>query len=209
MSDLWNGEFGDKYHERNKNIQEDIANRYNLWCRIFNKLLIQPMSVLEVGAGNGANLLAINKIMQPVVQRIFHATDVNESACANLQRLSAKELPNLASIFNGKLDGTIHSDSSIDLVFTYGVLIHQNPTTWDLRDMMDQIYRISKQYIVACEYFAPTPEEVIYRGKKQAMWRGDFGKLYMDHYNCKLVDYGFAWKEATGLDNVTWWIFEK
>ncbi len=29
------------------------------------------------------------------------------------------------------------------------------------------------------------------------------------HPGLSLVDYGFFWKRASGLDNLTWWLFRK
>jgi spore coat polysaccharide biosynthesis protein SpsF len=32
----------------------------------------------------------------------------------------------------------------------------------------------------------------------------------MDRFpDLQLVDYGFFWKRATGLDDATWWLFRK
>jgi hypothetical protein len=43
------------------------------------------------------------------------------------------------------------------------------------------------------------------------MWGNDFGKLFMERFksHVKCIDVGFMWKETTGLDNVTYWVFEK
>ena len=36
------------------------------------------------------------------------------------------------------------------------------------------------------------------------------GEFWMSwHPDLSLVDYVFFWKRATGLDNVTWWLFRK
>ena len=58
-----------------------------------------------------------------------------------------------------------------DLVFSKGVLIHQDPTM--LNDMYQILYQSSKRYILICEYYNPTPIEVEYRGNKSVLFKRD------------------------------------
>ena len=42
------------------------------------------------------------------------------------------------------------------------------------------------------------------------MFKRDFGGFFLEHFpDWRVLDYGFAWKQLTGLDNLTWWLFEK
>ena len=42
------------------------------------------------------------------------------------------------------------------------------------------------------------------------LFKRDFGGLWLDTCpDLRVVAYGFAWKRLTGLDNLTWWLFEK
>ena len=42
------------------------------------------------------------------------------------------------------------------------------------------------------------------------LFKRDFGSFWWDLYpDLKLVDYGFFWKRVAGLDDFTWWLFEK
>ena len=94
-----------------------------------------------------------------------------------------------------------------DIVFTCGVLIHIHPE--NLLDAMKEIYRVSKKYIVCAEYFSDKDEEINYHGEDGLLFKKDFGSFYLDNFpNLKLIDYGFSWKRVTGMDNLTWWIFE-
>ena len=72
------------------------------------------------------------------------------------------------------------------------------------------MYRVSNRYIVCIEYFSDKPEEIEYRGQSGMLWKRDFGSFWMEqHPDLKLLDYGFFWRRATGLDNLTWWLWEK
>jgi hypothetical protein len=49
-----------------------------------------------------------------------------------------------------------------------------------------------------------------YRGHDNALWRRDYGSLFLDTFSdLKCTAHMFAWKRATGLDNLTFWVFEK
>lgn len=49
-----------------------------------------------------------------------------------------------------------------------------------------------------------------YRGHDDRLFKRDFGGYWLDHFSdLWTVAYGFAWKRITGLDNLTWWLFEK
>ena len=40
----------------------------------------------------------------------------------------------------------------------------------------------------------------------------DFGKLFLENFDVKVVDYGFLWGveyDVAGFDDITWWLFEK
>ncbi len=99
-------------------------------------------------------------------------------------------------------------DGAVELAFTSGVLIHVEPGR--LPATLDEIHRVSSKYVLACEYFSPTPEAKPYRGHEGLLFKNDFGGLYMDRFaDLALVDYGFFWKRATGIDDATWWLFRK
>ena len=49
-----------------------------------------------------------------------------------------------------------------------------------------------------------------YRGQEGLLFKRDFGGLWLDSFpSLRTVAYGFAWKRVTGVDNLTWWLFEK
>ena len=54
------------------------------------------------------------------------------------------------------------------------------------------------------------PETIPYRGHTEALFKRDFGSFWLDCFpDLRVLDYGFFWKRLTGLDNLTWWLFEK
>jgi len=188
--DVWAGEFGNAYTERNKSNHF----RKYMWHKILWSLPELPGSVLEVGANIGLNLDAIGGIL-PSCDLL--GLEPNISA---RKQLAYKTVGDTAQ--------EIHLGSrSVDMVFTCGVLIHIHPE--ELEKVCGEIYRVSDRYIVCIEYFSAKPEEIPYRGCTGLLWKRDFGGFWLDHFSLRTVDYGFFWKRETGLDNLTWWVFEK
>lgn len=205
--DKWKGEFGDAYTERNIVTAELIEARMNMFMPLIKLMGHIPKSMLEVGAGNGQNLMALNNCFQALATSepfsvSLNAVEPNDKARAHTQTECpyAKVLPN-------DIYSLPYQDSSMEFVFTSGVLIHIPPDR--LEEAMASINRVSSRYIFCAEYFAPSCEEIKYRDNTGMLWRNDFGGLYMDKYKLRLIGYGFAWKRITKLDNLTWWLMEK
>ncbi|KKL95971.1 hypothetical protein LCGC14_1849140 [marine sediment metagenome] len=74
-----------------------------------------------------------------------------------------------------------YENNFFDLVFTSGVLIHLAPD--DINGALKEIYRSSKRYIYGYEYFAEKYTEIVYRGKKRALWKTNFTQLYLKTFN--------------------------
>jgi pseudaminic acid biosynthesis-associated methylase len=209
--ELWKGKFGDEYTKRNDPTEADIANREDMWMAILNamyssdRLTWQPHKILEIGAGSGQNLIAINNIFKRanITNYTLSAVEPNKSARNNLKD---ENLP-FGDILDCDASAVPLSDHSHDLVFTSGLLIHIPEE--DIMKVAKEIYRISKRYIVINEYFSPEPRELLYRGEKSAMWSRDYGSLFLDRFGVRVIGYGFCWKPVTGLDNTTWFMFEK
>lgn len=188
MLGVWKGSFGDAYTDRN----QLISPRYLMWERILYVLPSTPENILEVGANIGLNLDIINKL----VDTKLIGLEPNEKARSEIKFES----------IDGSAGAIPLADNSVEMAFTCGVLIHIPPQ--DLKKAYDEIYRVSSRYIVCIEYFADKLVEIPYRGQSGLLWKQDFGKLWMD-YDLNLIDYGFFWKPVTGLDNLTYWIFQK
>lgn len=199
---LWRGVFGDAYQERNQ-FSEEEANKRQQFLEGVYRVIYQncgdyPKSVLEIGAGQGQNLRALEKLSIKIEKPIaLFATEINEKAKLNLKE-NAKSVTLLEEIPKVKI---------ADLVFTYGVLIHTHPA--HLRELLTKIYNCSNRWIMCVEYFSPTTRPIPYRGEKDALWLDDYGSHWLNNFPLRVIGYGFLWKKVTGLDNVTFWIMEK
>jgi pseudaminic acid biosynthesis-associated methylase len=207
LADLWRGDFGDAYAERSPATSEEVERRVLLWRRVFASIDFEdrPLSFLDVGAGMGANIGAIEAIYRraATVPDIW-AIEPNQKARASLIRSYKFGEGRLMDGTAAKID---LPDGAVDLVYTYGVLIHIGDS--DLGASMNEIYRCSKRWIFCAEYFNPDPVSIAYRGEHHALFKRDYGSLWLDKFNLNVCGYGFEWKRMTGLDNVTWWLFQK
>lgn len=193
--DLWKSTFGDEYTKRNT---ANVGARLQLWKMLLPK---GCGSVLEVGANSGQNLEAISLISDCTM----YAVEPNDMARSELEGTG---IVPPAQITGDSADNIRFPNKVADLVFTSGVLIHIPPDK--LAASMREIYRCSKRWIICGEYFAPSEEMIPYRGHDNAMWRRDYGSMYLDLFpDLRCVNTEFAWKRTTGLDNLTFWVFEK
>lgn len=191
---LWTGEFGDEYTRRN--TVETLDARREMWRVLLPR---DCFTIAEIGANIGLNLKAISEICDADL----YATEPNDAARAQLNDVISPR--HVRSDFADSLGWY---DSSMDLVFTSGVLIHIPPDK--LEASMREISRVARRYVICGEYFAPDVEMIPYRGHKDALWRRDYGSLFMDTCpDLHPIGTLFAWKRTTGLDNLTFWIFEK
>ena len=83
-----------------------------------------------------------------------------------------------------------------EICFNQTVLIHINPEL--LNKVYDVLYKASNKYICIAEYYSPYPDEVVYRGHKDKLFKRDFAGEMLDKYqDLNLVDYGFFIIEIT------------
>ena len=97
---------------------------------------------------------------------------------------------------------------SFELVFTCGVLIHVPPT--DLLDVMKKMYEWSSRYVDSRIFYRR--RSLQYQGRPDLLFKRDFGGMFADNFDVKVVDYGFLWGriyDSAGFDDITWWLFEK
>lgn len=131
--------------------------------------------------------------------------EINEKAAEALSKLP------YVRVYNGSIyEAELLQEEQFDLVFTKGVLIHQNPDR--LPEACDILYRASRSYILVCEYYNPTPMEVEYRGNQSVLFKRDFaGDLVDRHPDLELVDYGFAYARDPHFegDDLTWFLMRK
>lgn len=194
---LWAGSFGDAYAKRNTAAGRG---REDFWQEVLGSTGAE--SVLEVGCNIGGNLQHIAPLLEEPSKAA--GIDVNQTALAeaarqapgvDLRRASAYEIP--------------HPDEAFDLVFTTGVLIHL--PTERIGEALDEIVRCSRRYILCGEYFAAQEVEVPYRDQTGALFKRDYGRLYLErHPGLSVVKEGFLPSSSTtSWDDVTWWLLER
>ena len=194
LEELWSGEFGDAYTDRNQAAGEGRA---RFWAAFLQEFA--PRRVLEIGCNVGGNL---RWIAGPVPPRRVHGLDVNEKALRQLRRA----LPAVSAVW-GLARALPFRDRAFDTVFTMGVLIHQPPET--LSAVMTEIVRCADRFVLCGEYYAPEPTEVPYRGESGALFKQDFGELYQRSFpELRLRKQGFL-SRGEGWDDVTYWVFER
>lgn len=192
LEQLWGGDFGDAYVERNRNAGDP---RGRFW-----KALLQEFParrVLEVGCNTGANLRWLVEQVPEV-----YGIDVNRKALAELRKTLSE-----VNAVHSPARNLPFRDAWFDMVFTMGVLIHQPPQALPL--VMSEIVRCASRYVICGEYYSPEPTEVPYRGQRAALFKRDFGGMYLELFpELKLRKQGFLSRED-GWDDVTWWVLEK
>ena len=95
--------------------------------------------------------------------------------------LSKYEFPgDKIPIIKGSAFDLPFKDAYFDLVFTSGVLIHIHPS--DLPVVMGEIHRVSRRYIWGYESYNDKLIPLDYRGNADALWKGDYAKLYTEQF---------------------------
>lgn len=198
---LWSGKFGLDWAERNKD--EGMDGRVDLFKRVFDLCEERPRSILEVGASIGNNLRAIRSISDADL----YAVEPNEFLRLRLIEGGVIPAPMLVGSSADKIDLT---DGQVEMAFTYGCLIHIGPDHLD--SAMAEIHRVAGRYIFCAEYFSPDAREIEYADGGGHLWARDYGRIWLNWGswpNLKLLGYGFEWKHDTGLDDIHWWLFKK
>lgn len=205
---FWQGEFGTDYCKRNHD-KFILAANLRLWSKIVERTNGIKW-VLELGSNVGLNLQALS-LLKPDTR--FTAVEINKKACQILSdaKFMRDHLAN--SVRNLPIIDFINTEDSseeYDLVFTSGVLIHQNPD--DLPKIYDFMGKASQRYVVINEYYNPTPVTIEYRGHSDKLFKRDFaGEFLQANPNYRLVDYGFVSHSDPNFpkDDTTWFLMEK
>ena len=205
---FWATTFGTEYTQRNQ--QQAMTNARALgdfFLRATRTIRSDDaLSILELGAGAGQNLEALNLIYPRAVTA---GVEINPEAARILTDTAVDVLITSAlNIEPGSLPPA-------DLVLTKGFLIHIAPA--DLPRIYALIHASATHAILIAEYYNPTPVAVPYRGFDNKLWKRDFAGDLLDAYpDLRLVDYGFAYHRGTDSntypfpqDDLTWFLLKK
>lgn len=198
----WRGDFGDAYIDRNPASAEAVRQRVACFTTIFEHLKgEQPCSIFEGGCNIGLNLRALRQ----VTDAALYAVEPNDKA--RMQLIKDGVIP-ADNVKNATLSEIQFAEAAFDLVFTSGVLIHVPDETLD--QSCWELHRVAKRYLLSIEYFSPETVTIRYRGHDDLLFKRDYGEVWLRLFpELEPVAQGFFWKRATGLDNLTWWLFRK
>ena len=195
---FWSGNFGNNYINRNKSKLLK-KNTDVFFKKIFQGKKIKISNVIEFGANIGNNLDSLAKIFK---KSQFTAVDINKKACNLLKKTNPK-----IDVINSEIQN-LNINKKFDLVLSKGVLIHINPNQLD--KIYEKIFNFSKKYILLAEYYNPSPVQILYRKKKNKLFKRDFAGEMIKKYKLKLVDYGFSYRfEKYPQDDLTWFLLKK
>lgn len=193
--DVWRGDFGRAYTDRN--IED-----WNLRLPAFREMLegLTLPRVLEVGCNRGHNLVALSELLGDSSEVV--GVEPNPYAQQLARTFSSK-----VGVLQGNVFDLPFKDGFFDLAFTAGVLIHI-PLA-DLPRALAEIYRVSRRYVLAMEYFAEEETPIPYQGRTDLLWKRNFFAQYQTQFpDLRLVREGFYGKDR-GFDRTTWWLLEK
>jgi pseudaminic acid biosynthesis-associated methylase len=197
---FWKNKVTEAYIEDNKYFNQQLG--IQAWNKILKYINIKEINnLLECGSNIGRNIDFLNKVLPHSAKSIIEiAKKPFDIVNQNFK---------LESAFHGSIKEASFP-SKFDLVFTSGVLIHIDPT--ELLLNMKQIYNLSSKYIILNEYFSRTPAMIEYRGEQNKLFKNDFGRIFIENFNVKLINYGFLWGkeyDSAGFDDTTYWVFKK
>lgn len=167
---FWSSAEGDKYLKRNFSRSDDEEARRSPFFNLFDQIGNKDISILEVGCSCGINLSRLSANGYTNLTGI----DIGTSAVKEAQ----KRLPK-AKIIEGSILNLPFDDGEFDLVFSMGVLIHQDPSD-ALFKAMNEMYRCSSSYILGLEDYSNNVEPIKYRGKDGFCWRAPYREFWLD-----------------------------
>ncbi len=180
---LWAGKFGDEYAAKNQ--IDKLTGNIVLFSRIL-KNTSKIFSAIELGAGRGINLLAIEKVIPGID---LSAVEINNKAIHIInQKGGIKAYP--ISILDFKPEKTW------DFVLIKGVLIHIDPD--ELKNVYKILYKTSRRYICIVE-------DSDMREEGNQNFAESFSSMFK---HLEIVDSGPTDGNTKGSKN-NWYIFKK
>ncbi len=190
----WEGEFGDAYTDRNI---VDWRTRLSAFRTMLDG--VQPGSILEIGSNRGHNLVLLSELCEGTQ---IVGLEPNMKALG----IARRNDPN-AQIVRGNALEIPFGPGRFDLVMTANVLIHI--ALDDLAAVLQEIHRVSRQYMLSIEYFAEEETVINYRGHDDLLWKRDFPEHYRKQFpELQLLKSGY-WDRDNGFDRSHWWLWEK
>jgi len=173
----WMEDFGKKYTNRNAltldEMNEMYRKNFGMSREDLNNKFIDEMNqsikILEVGSNIGNQLI----LLQKMGFKNLYGIEINSYA-VELSKQRTKDI----NIIQGSAFDIPFRDNYFDLIFTSGLLIHIAPP--DIEMVIQEIHRCAKEYIWGFEYYSDKYTEIVYRKKKNLLWKANFSKMYLD-----------------------------
>lgn len=197
---FWAKTYADDYIKKNSEFDHKLGSE--AWKLMLQKAQGGVKNYLECGCNIGRNIEQLKLAFPDAKPSII---EISEPA---FKYVTTRH--NFVHAYNGPILDSDFDKESFDLVFTMGVLIHINPD--QLLDHMQKMFGYSRKYVLIGEYFNRSPMTLEYQGENDRLFKRDFGKLFLENFKVKLLDYGFLWGQIydpAGFDDITWWLFEK
>lgn len=183
--EFWRGDGGKAY-----TLRQPQTTRPSTFLRsLLKPWLPEIHTVLEVGCNRGDNLDAFYDKNVTGVEPAPYARELARKRGWNVRNATADDLP--------------FRDKTFDLVLTVGVLIHVPPER--LSRSICEIVRVSRKFILAVEYDAPTPTPIDYRGQRAGIWKRPYGSIYGNFHDVIQIATG----PADEFDGCRYWLFRK
>jgi len=164
----YNTELWDEYTDDNEPSSENPSQF------IFHTaLVLGAESVLEAGCNVGSNLKNFPRTYN------VQGFDMNKYAIDKCK----KNFPEFEFKI-GSINKVPYPDSSFDLVFTRTMLIHIPDE--DMKSAMDELFRVTKKWIVNMEFFGKNENMVDWKRGKNLLWHRNMKKRWND-YNVKVI----------------------
>lgn len=110
-------------------------------------------SLLEVGCGNGPNLLLLAKTFP---EAVFRGVDINPNFVKSGTKWIQESGVSNASLLVGKADDLAgFPDKSFDIILTDAVLIYVGPDK--IRKVLTEAVRIARRAVILVEWHSPDP----------------------------------------------------
>jgi pseudaminic acid biosynthesis-associated methylase len=180
QSEVWRGEFGKEYSDRNTfeidALDSLYRNNYGITRTQINQDFLggiaKDASFLEVGCNTGNQLLLLQRMGYTNLSGVELQPYALEMAGSRTRNISLEQ---------GSALALPYGNASFDVVFTSGVLIHIAPE--DIPRAMIEIHRVAKSFIWGLEYYAPNVTEVNYRQHNRLLWKMNYAQHYMDQFH--------------------------
>ena len=207
QSQVWDGKFGVRYTNRNTFTYTEwnkmYKDRFGFTKETLNENFLnkvpKKIKILELGCNIGSQLRCLYKMGYKNLNGV------------ELQYHCLKKLRNNFDMING-VQSTIYKlpfkNNSFDLVFTNNVLIHIHPKK--IKIVLKEMHRVSSSFIWGSEYYSKNYKEVIYRKKKNLLWKADFASIFLKTFkNLKLLKQKFLLNKINKIEIDSMYLLKK